>query len=758
MRLVLASRKELGWRQVALLPLVFQSARFVRQLDYQLDQAGRREYGAKRIVVVGDDFKSTVKWPGMAEQLPTYTGGKDRAQGRKMIDNLGGPYGFKTSQQTNADGSVTTCQLKGDMPAQFFRTVVDRILKYVEKDYMLRVYQTASVFYTFFMKDTPLLYNMELRTQLAPTDGSIDNEFYYDRGPLRTSVDGMQTARFRKTKKANIHFFSDGTDNDTTFPDTGQTYFPKDHTVTGAPGFEWYVTRVKPINVTPMTIRGKSEELYFKKPPDAITTNGITHFDDIVCFGLPWHGVYSPGIITLTNGAVVATHPSSGAFIAPVVPTHHTYINFNRPPAPAGTPEELAAGMTWKNDIVLCGQNKVYAGSRRSSLLFDSYYSSLDGSIHQIRYEWLRTGSTWYFTCYESISGQSFYYIIGLPCPIHLVQYPQTGSRVFWKNWFGAKDYEFCRQSPDGSRCLVIPPSYDDIYRPDYMLELQFSGGNNQSPLTVTHRKVDEWFAASSHVQVGTNYSFGISPGPVPTYYPDSSIYSFSETQNNPISIGYTKDNKLVFEKLERLEWGDGSYTSQGPPLLSIEISSLYYRTAFITYIEGVEVRRHEETVSMVGGEVATYRTAYLTVGFVYRLFDVGDPAGWPPALDYPSLYYPNGTIVPLPDPIITPSVNTGPSWNGTVNPGFMSRYFRVGNNLTIQVQYRYETAVDNNGYQYSINNRYAVLGAWAYGESVPGLIGYEYAVISGETDNLYKTSFNPRTQEILFYGDRGWA
>ncbi len=57
--------------------------------------------------------------------LPNFSGGKDRTLARKMIDNLGGPTGFKTSMRTNADGSVTTVQLKGDMPPQITTTRVE---------------------------------------------------------------------------------------------------------------------------------------------------------------------------------------------------------------------------------------------------------------------------------------------------------------------------------------------------------------------------------------------------------------------------------------------------------------------------------------------------------------------------------------------------------------------------------------------------------------------------------------------------------
>ncbi|MFA7290883.1 MAG: hypothetical protein WC023_01420 [Rhodocyclaceae bacterium] len=66
--------------------------------------------------------------------LPVYHGGKDRQGARSEIDKLGGPSGFKTSQYTNADGSVTTVQLKGDMPPQISTTGTKSETPYVEMD------------------------------------------------------------------------------------------------------------------------------------------------------------------------------------------------------------------------------------------------------------------------------------------------------------------------------------------------------------------------------------------------------------------------------------------------------------------------------------------------------------------------------------------------------------------------------------------------------------------------------------------------
>lgn len=54
----------------------------------------------------------------LSNGLPVFNGGKDRSNARKLIDKLGGSGGFKTIQQTAADGTVTTVQLKGTAPPQ----------------------------------------------------------------------------------------------------------------------------------------------------------------------------------------------------------------------------------------------------------------------------------------------------------------------------------------------------------------------------------------------------------------------------------------------------------------------------------------------------------------------------------------------------------------------------------------------------------------------------------------------------------------
>ena len=77
--------------------------------------------------------------------LPNFSGGKDRTVARKMIDHLGGPTGFKTSMRTNADGSVTTVQLKGDMPPRITTTQVIKKPGFTERDYLTRTYVSVEI-------------------------------------------------------------------------------------------------------------------------------------------------------------------------------------------------------------------------------------------------------------------------------------------------------------------------------------------------------------------------------------------------------------------------------------------------------------------------------------------------------------------------------------------------------------------------------------------------------------------------------------
>ena len=75
-------------------------------------------------------MSSTDDW--LQNGLPVYSGGKDRSTARRLIDRLGGPGGFKTTSVTNPDGSVTTVQLKGDMPPQVWTTrPIPAAIKYI---------------------------------------------------------------------------------------------------------------------------------------------------------------------------------------------------------------------------------------------------------------------------------------------------------------------------------------------------------------------------------------------------------------------------------------------------------------------------------------------------------------------------------------------------------------------------------------------------------------------------------------------------
>ena len=86
-------------------------------------------------------MSSTDDW--LQNGLPNFSGGKDRTVARKMIDHLGGPTGFKTSIRTNADGSVTTVQLKGAAPPQITTILSKQRSYYFRYSYSLNT--TSSV-------------------------------------------------------------------------------------------------------------------------------------------------------------------------------------------------------------------------------------------------------------------------------------------------------------------------------------------------------------------------------------------------------------------------------------------------------------------------------------------------------------------------------------------------------------------------------------------------------------------------------------
>ena len=72
-------------------------------------------------------------------------------------------------------------------------------------------------------------------------------------------------------------------------------------------------------------------------------------------FGMPWHGTFSPTGLTLPNGTLRTEWPGG----TDQGDTH--YINFGMPAPPAASAADIAAGRTWKNDIILTGTNKYYA-------------------------------------------------------------------------------------------------------------------------------------------------------------------------------------------------------------------------------------------------------------------------------------------------------------------------------------------------------------------------------------------------------------
>ena len=93
--------------------------------------------------------------------LPIFNGGKDRSLARKMLDRMGGPQGFTTSQQTLPDGSVVTVQTKGTMPPQvtFTRRTPSAVAKLL-RGYVAEFTTSASTVLSFLLFRHPLGKNV----------------------------------------------------------------------------------------------------------------------------------------------------------------------------------------------------------------------------------------------------------------------------------------------------------------------------------------------------------------------------------------------------------------------------------------------------------------------------------------------------------------------------------------------------------------------------------------------------------------------
>ena len=162
------------------------------------------------------DFDDKIFPDWLTNGLPTYHGGKDKALVRGMVDGMGGPSGFKTSQRIDADGTITTVQLKGSMPPQV--TVSKPAVSvavtppdFVEINYLWRqyhddehpLYVTGSHTLPFqYLKTVSLVGGYSLNLALPPED-KLENADYYAAVPKR-SLDGVFKFFLFPPKRATI--------------------------------------------------------------------------------------------------------------------------------------------------------------------------------------------------------------------------------------------------------------------------------------------------------------------------------------------------------------------------------------------------------------------------------------------------------------------------------------------------------------------------------------------------------------------------
>ena len=171
----------------------------------------------------------------MKNGLPTFNGGKDRTIARKMIDKLGGPSGFKTAQVTHPDGSVTTVQLKGDMPPQITKSLVNtECIKgpFTEYDHDAAGYEVRS-------------------TYEDKTIWSLGNIVSIKVKQLRHVI--LENA---KRTRLRFSFRAEGEDAPSSLPSaklvfdesaTARTYYEEDSTVVVNPYHYWLVFRFKTV-------------------------------------------------------------------------------------------------------------------------------------------------------------------------------------------------------------------------------------------------------------------------------------------------------------------------------------------------------------------------------------------------------------------------------------------------------------------------------------------------------------------------------
>lgn len=660
------------------------------------------------------------------------------ANERKMLDGIGGSEGFRTQQKTNLDGSITMLRTRNGMP-EFSRTVSATKIedRWIERDFLLRVprdyYQRVDPSYGLeagYIAETPLLDSKLLRLN-DPHGADPGNILFHAlptplENPLKFSTDGFSSFYPRRIKSTAAVVRTLDTTLTFTY-DHVLTYFDDVHTAldysTEHP-VGTVATRVDPAKTVAMTAFDKQVTLFLKQPTvGTVTKTGVAQFDRILAYGQPWHGVISNVGLTLENGQVLQGWSSTSVPIPGYV-LYWNDIAYHKLPsatATAETQDELDAGITWKDYVLLAGRRRMYGpfkeftnnwvhfdedGRRRVitiSLIADSPLTST-GPVKLYLYEatsYLEVDVQWPDFPGIDASFRKYY--------DHVAERTDHDLRQMSKLIVGARFRPFL-VSPDTKKCLIRNDTAFNTYDGKYGLvpvengmvsgaiEVTASGGANGGPLTFTWRYPSEIADAYS----GTAYGHVPDPGIIVGFEGEYFV------NGNPANTSWFERYNCTAASF------NGGYSHSFPATVNYDKDSnlyveVYSQSEDVAYVATTDPRQPPEQYpgQCLGSATYDLSRSFTTKGATYTFTSHTENPG------------------------------NNFSYSGT-------RYMyilRANNVLTLVFELTLPA------------NVWMVIGAYAYGESVPGLVGIQ----TSSPSTLANIAYNPATGDFKIGAQYGF-
>lgn len=169
----------------------------------------------------------------------------------------------------------------------------------------------------------------------------------------------------------------------------------------------------------------------------------LTPFDQIECWGQPWHGVMAPGgAMTMDAGGVVKT-----GGIPDLAGGQAQLVMFPGLPEPITEDYETALGMAWKNYAILAGNHRWYAPFGGYAFGVQSWlYRCADGTVYKL--QMVAPEST---TLVEIWAGR-----VADDSSTPAVIWTGLSAHAGWLRLFTASDNTCLSASADGSKAIVV--------------------------------------------------------------------------------------------------------------------------------------------------------------------------------------------------------------------------------------------------------------------------------------------------------------